>query len=169
MWRFRFKCALVYFITIFEKNVLIMNNKACRAIDIKPKDIEKRPEITSKTTPVEYFEELIFARVNLCPLPRIESLNTAIRFDIAGDNAGSWTIEVEGGLLKRVVGNYTGNGLPSNEAVLEPASTFQMDSETFLSILKREITPQQAFFKKKVQIQGDIIIALKMNVLVNYL
>jgi putative sterol carrier protein len=146
-----------------------MNNKACRAIDIKPKDIEKRPEITSKTTPVEYFEELIFARVNLCPLPRIESLNTAIRFDIAGDNAGSWTIEVEGGLLKRVVGNYTGNGLPSNEAVLEPASTFQMDSETFLSILKREITPQQAFFKKKVQIQGDIIIALKMNVLVNYL
>jgi putative sterol carrier protein len=146
-----------------------MNNKACQAIDIKPKDIEKRPEITSKTTPVEYFEELIFARVNLCPLPRIESLNTVIRFDISGDNAGSWTIEVEAGLLKRVVGNYTGNGLPSNEAVLEPASTFQMDSEAFMSILKREITPQQAFFKKKVQIKGDIIIALKMNVLVNYL
>ena len=147
-----------------------MNNKACRAVDIKPKDIEKRPEITSETTPVEYFEELIFARVNLCPLPRIENLNTVIRFDIAGGNAGSWTIEVEGGLLKRVVGHYTGNdGLPLNEAVLEPVSTFQMDSETFLSILKREITPQQAFFKKKVQIKGDIMIALKMNVLVNYL
>ena len=146
-----------------------MNNKACQTIDIKPKDIEKRPEITNKTTPVEYFEELIFARVNLCPLPRIESLNTVIRFDIAGDNAGSWTIEVEAGLLKRVVGNYTSSSLPSNEAVLEPASTFQMDSETFMSILKREITPQQAFFKKKVQIKGDIMIALKMNVLVNYL
>ena len=146
-----------------------MNNKACRTIDIRQKDIAKRPEITSETTPVEYFEELIFARVNLCPLPRIESLNTVIRFDIKGVDAGSWSIEVEAGLLKRVVGNYTGNGLPSNEAVLEPASTFQMDSETFMSILKREITPQQAFFKKKVQIQGDIMIALKMNVLVNYL
>ncbi len=146
-----------------------MNNKACQTIDIKPKDFKKRPEITSKTTPVEYFEELIFARVNLCPLPRIESLNTVIRFDIAGDNAGSWTIEVEGGFLKRVVRNYTDTSSPSTEAVLEPASTFQMDSETFMSILKREITPQQAFFKKKVQIQGDIVIALKMNVLVNYL
>ena len=146
-----------------------MNNKACQTIDIKPKDFENRPEITSETTPVEYFEELIFARVNLCSLSKIESLNTVIRFDIAGDNAGSWTIEVEGGLLKRVVRNYTDTSSPSSEAVLEPASTFQMNSETFMSILKREITPQQAFFKKKVQIQGDIMIALKMNVLVNYL
>ncbi len=146
-----------------------MNNKACQTIDIKPKDIEKRPEITSETNPVEYFEELIFARVNLCPLPRIEGLNTVIRFDIKGVDAGSWTIEVEGGLLKRVVRNYTDTSLPSTEAVLEPASTFRMDSETFMSILEREITPQQAFFKKKVQIQGDIMIALKMNVLVNYL
>jgi hypothetical protein len=146
-----------------------MNNKACQTIEIKPKDIEKRPEITIETTPVEYFEELIFARVNLCPLPRIESLNTVIGFDIVGDNAGSWTIEVAGGLLKRVVRNYTGNGLPSNMAVLEPASTFRMDSEIFMSIIRREITPQQAFFKKMVQIKGDIMIALKMNVLVNYL
>jgi putative sterol carrier protein len=145
------------------------NNNICQTIDIKPKDFEKRPEITSETTPEEYFEELIFARVNLCSLSKIESLNTVIRFDIAGDNAGSWTIEVEGGLLKRVVRNYTDTSSPSTEAVLEPASTFRMDSETFMSILKREITPQQAFFKKKVQIQGDIMIALKMNVLVNYL
>ncbi len=146
-----------------------MNNKTCQTIDIKPKDFENRPEIKSETTPVEYFEELIFARVNLCSLPRIESLNTVIRFDIKGDDAGSWTIEVGAGFLKRVVRNYAGNGLSSNEAVLEPASTFQMDSETLMSILKREITPQQAFFEKRVQIQGDIMIALKMNVLVNYL
>ncbi|MFQ5685442.1 MAG: SCP2 sterol-binding domain-containing protein [Candidatus Scalindua sp.] len=146
-----------------------MNEKACQTIDTKPKDTEKRPEITSETTPVEYFEELISARVNLCPLSKIESLDTVIRFDIAGDNVGSWTIEVEGGLLKRVVRNYTDTGSPSSESVLKPASTFRMDSETFMSILKREITPQQAFFEKKVQIQGDIMIALKMNVLVNYL
>ncbi len=146
-----------------------MNNKAYQTIDIKPKNIKKRPEITNETTPVEYFEELIFARVNLCPLPRIESLNTVIKFDIKGVAAGSWTIEVEAGFLKRVVRNFTDASLPSSETVLEPASTFQMDSETFMSILRREITPQQAFFKKKVQIQGDIMIALKMNVLVNYL
>lgn len=145
------------------------NNNTYQTIEINPKDFEKRPEITNNITPEEYFEQLIFARVNLCPLPRIESLNTVIGFDIAGNNAGSWTIEVEGGLLKRVVRNYTDTSSPSTEPVLEPASTFRMDSETFMSILKRKITPQQAFFKKKVQIQGDIMIALKMNVLVNYL
>jgi hypothetical protein len=146
-----------------------MNNRVCQAIDIKPKDIEKRPEITNETTPVEYFEELIFARVNLCSLPRIESLNTVIRFDIEGDNTGSWSIVVERGFLKRVVRNYSDASPLSDEAVLIPASTFRMDGKTFMSIIKREITPQQAFFKKKVRIEGDVTIALKMNVLVNYL
>jgi len=145
------------------------DNKAYQTVDIKPNGIRKRPEITGETTPAEYFEELIFARVNLCSLPRIESLNTVIRFDIAGDNAGSWTIEVEGGILKRVVRNYIDASLPSSEPLLEPLSTFIMDGETLMSIIRREITPQQAFFRKMVQIVGDVTIALKMNVLVNYL
>ena len=83
------------------------DSKIYQAIDIKPGDFEERPEITNETSPVSYFEELIFARVNLCPLPKIESLNTVIRFDIDGDNGGSWTIAVEGGLLERVVRNYS--------------------------------------------------------------
>ncbi len=44
-----------------------------------------------------------------------------------------------------------------------------MDSDTFMSILKRVYTPQKAFLKRKVKIAGDVMIALKMNVLVNYL
>ncbi len=144
-------------------------NKIYQTIDISPGDFDERPEITNETSTVSYFEELIFARVNLCPLPKIESLNTIIRFDIVGDNGGSWTIAVEGGLLKRVVRNSSDICSPSNESVLRPVSTFRMDNETFLSILKREFTPQKAFFKRKVKIAGDIMIALKMNVLVNYL
>ena len=143
--------------------------KIDQMIDISPGDFKERPEITSETSPVSYFEELIFARVNLCPLPKIVSLNTAIRFDIDGDNGGSWTIAVEGGLLKRVVRNYSYISSSSNETVLRPVSTFRMNSDTFMSILKREYTPQKAFFTRKVKISGDIMIALKMNVLVNYL
>ncbi|MBT3880984.1 MAG: SCP2 sterol-binding domain-containing protein [Candidatus Scalindua sp.] len=138
-------------------------------IDIKPGDFEKRPDIANGITPVEYFEQLIFARVNFCSLPKIESLNTVIRFDIDGDNGGSWTIVVEGGHLTRVVRNSPEICSSSNETVLRPVSTFRMDCETFMSILKREFTPQKAFFKRKVKIAGNIMIALKMNVLVNYL
>ena len=143
--------------------------KIYQTIDIKPGDFKERPDITNGITPVEYFEQLIFARVNLCPLPKIESLNTVIRFDIDGDNGGSWTIAVECGLLRRVVRNCSDTCSPPDETILLPVSTFRMDSETFMSILKREFTPQKAFFKRKVKIAGNIMIALKMNVLVNYL
>jgi hypothetical protein len=140
-----------------------------QTIYIKPGYFKERPDITNEVTPVEYFEQLIFARVNLCPLPKIESLNTVIKFDIVGDNGGSWTIAVECGLLKRVVRNCPDTRSSHNEAVLLPVSTFRMDSEIFMSILRREFTPQKAFFKRKVKIAGNIMIALKMNVLVNYL
>ncbi len=138
-------------------------------IEIKQKNLKSRPEITNGLTPEKYFAEFIFHRVNLCPLPKINSLNTTLKFDIEGDHGGSWTILVESGFLKRVVKESLDTGTASNESGLKPSSTFRMNSETFMSILKREVTPQQAFFKKKVKIQGDIMIALKMNVLVNYL
>ncbi len=143
--------------------------KIYQMIDIKPGVFEERPDITNEISPVTYFEELIFARVNLSPLPKIESLNTVIRFDIDGDSGGSWSIAVERGLLKRVVRNCSNTSSSSNETVLRPVSTFRMNSDTFMSILKREYTPQKAFFTRKVKIAGDIMIALKMNVLVNYL
>ena len=145
------------------------DNKIDQMVDVSPGDFKERPDITNETSPASYFEELIFARVNLCPLPKIASLNTAIRFDIDGDNGGSWNIAVEGGLLKRVVRNHSDTSSSSNETVLRPVSTFRMNSETFMSILRREFTPQKAFFKRKVKIAGDIMIALKMNILVNYL
>lgn len=145
------------------------DNTIYQTIDIKPGNFKERPDIADEITPEEYFEQLIFARVNLCPLPKIESLNTVIRFDIDGDSGGSWTIAVESGLLKRVVRNCSDTGSSPDETILLPVSTFRMDSETFMSILRREITPQKAFFKRKVKIAGNIIIALKMNVLVNYL
>ncbi len=145
------------------------DNTIYQTIDIKPGNFKERPDITNEITPEEYFEQLIFARVNLCSLPKIESLNTVIRFDIDGDKGGSWTIAVECGLLRRVVRNCSDTSSSSNETVLRPVSTFRMDTETFMSILKREFTPQKAFFKRKVKIAGDIMIALKMNVLVNYL
>ena len=94
--------------------------KIYQTIDIEPGGFETRPDITNGVTPTSYFEELIFARVNLCPLPKIESLNTVIRFDIDGDSGGSWTIEVKCGLLKRVVRNCSDTYSPSNATDITP-------------------------------------------------
>ncbi len=151
-------------------------NTSYQSTEVKPGNDGKRPEVTDKTNHIEYFEELMFDRVNMCPLPRIESLGIVIRFDIVGQNAGSWTIVVADGILKRVSRNHPvqesqqGNSEPlSEDVVLNPACIFRLDGSTFMSIVRREITPQQAFFEKKVQIEGDMALALKMNVLVNYM
>ena len=142
-------------------------NLQSTSVEIKPGNNGKRPEITDKTNHIEYFEELMFGRVNMSPLPRIESLGIVIRFDIVGQNVGSWTIVVEGGILKRVSRNH--HDSLNKDVALNPACIFRLDGHTFMSIVRREITPQQAFFEKKVQIEGDIALALKMNVLVNYM
>lgn len=146
--------------------------------------VKKRPNITLNTTHVEYFEDLMYDRVNMCSIPKIDDLNIVIRFDIVGHNAGSWTIVVAGGELKSVlnmpltsINNKKGldPGPPDNsktgikEISDGPACVFQLEGDTFMSIVRREITPQQAFFEKKVQLEGDVVLALKMNVLVNYL
>jgi hypothetical protein len=151
-------------------------NTSYQSIEVKPGNDGKRPEVTDKTNHIEYFEELMFGRVNMSPLPKIESLGIVIRFDIVGQNAGSWTIVVEDGILKRISRNYPdpesqqGNSEPLSEDVaLKPTCIFRLDGRTFMSIIRREITPQQAFFEKKVQIDGDMALALKMNVLVNYM
>jgi len=151
-------------------------NTTCQSVEVKPGNSGKRPEVTDKTSHVEYFEELMFGRVNMSPLPKIESLGIVIRFDIVGQNAGSWTIVVEDGILKGRIRNsfnpesQQGNSEPlSEDVVLNPACIFRLDGSTFMSIVRREITPQQAFFEKKVQIEGDMALALKMNVLVNYM
>ena len=49
-----------------------------------------------------------------------------------------------------------------------PTCVFIIRGAVFLSILRREMTLQQAFFKGKMEIKGDVLSALKMN-LVNYL
>ncbi|MDR4499267.1 MAG: SCP2 sterol-binding domain-containing protein [Candidatus Scalindua sp.] len=164
-----------------------MQNRACQRQEIVPILTDKRPEITIHTTHTEYFEEMMYNRVNLCPIPKIRNLNAVIRFEIVGNNPGIWTIFIEKGILKRIVREQLVKGLIEETIVREKCyhntlpetasevtgrkstCTFELEGKTFMSVIRREITPQQALFQRKVRISGDMLLALKMNVLVNYL
>ncbi len=121
--------------------------------------MNERPEIPENITHIEYFTRLLKDRVNNCPIPKITGLNAILQFEIIDSGNEVWNIVVENGFVKEVTKKSLG----------EPTCTFILDSDTFLSILRREITPQKAFFKRKVNIKGNILFALKMNILVNYL
>lgn len=121
--------------------------------------MNERPEIPDNITHAEYFDRLLKDRVNKSSIPKISSLNAIIQFEITDKGGGIWNIQVENGLVREV----------TRKTIEKPTCVFKLGSDTFLSILRREITPQMAFFKGKVDIKGDMILALKMNILVNYL
>jgi len=121
--------------------------------------MKERPEIPGNITHSEYFNKLLKARVNLSPIPKISSLNAVMQFEITDNGNGTWNIIVENGLVKDVTAKLC----------VPPTCIFKLNSATFLSIIKREITPQQAFFQGMVDIKGDILLALKMNILVTYM
>ena len=121
--------------------------------------MKERPEIPENITHAEYFNQLLKDRVNNSPIPKISSLNAIIQFEITDNGNGIWNIVIENGFVKEVTKN----------AHEKPTCTFKLDSTTFLSILRCETTPQKAFFKGKVDIKGNMLLALKMNILVNYL
>ena len=123
------------------------------------KQIKERPEIPGNITHSEYFNKLLKERVNLSPIPKISSLNAVMQFEITDNGNGTWNIIVENGLVRDVTA----------ELCVPPTCIFKLNSATFLSIIKREITPQQAFFLGMVDIKGDILLALKMNILVTYM
>lgn len=121
--------------------------------------MSERPEIPINITHKEYFESLFKERVNKSPLPKINTLHAIIQFRITDDDDGLWNVVVENGLVKEV----------TKRTIDNPTCTFFLDSATFLSIVKREITPQQAFFSGRADIKGNVLLALKMNVLVEYM
>ena len=123
------------------------------------KQIDERPEIPENITHIEYFNLLLKDRVNKSTIPKISSLNAVIQFEITDSGNGIWNIVVENGLIKEV----------TKKLHEKPTCTFKLSIATFLSIIRREITPQQAFFKRRVEIKGDMLLALKMNILVNYM
>ena len=55
----------------------------------------------------------------------------------------------------------------TKELQKDPMCVFIIGGAVFLSTLRREMTLQQAFFKGKMEIKGDVLLALKTN-LVNY-
>lgn len=125
-----------------------------------------RPEITDDVTPSIYFNTLVINRINMCPIPKITTINALVEFYIKGKDGGRWGLVIEKGMAKEVI---CAKEEVADPYPCKPDCTFTMNEETFLSIIKKEISPQKAFFNRKVNVQGNMILALKANVLVNYL
>lgn len=116
--------------------------------------MNNRPPVPEHITHIEYFDHLLRERVNKSVIRGIaDAADVVIQFEITDTADGVWNTLIERGMVTRVV----------KGAHESPTSVFVLESEVFLSILRRKMTLQQAFFKGSMGIKGDLRLALKMN------
>jgi thioester reductase-like protein len=105
-----------------------------------------------------YFEETFPRQAGASALARAVGLDVVAAFDVRGPGGGQWSCRWTGG-------EFTGVrcGLDTGAAAV-----YRTDVATFWAIVRREVSPQHAFFQQRVTVTGDLETALKLATLFEY-
>ncbi len=102
-----------------------------------------------------YFSEFLAGKMHRQLLPNLKNLSATCRIVVEDAAALSpsrtWSLSIDGGRLERISQNGE-----------DCQCTFSLASDTFVSIVGGELTPQQAFFQSSVNIEGDIEAGLRL-------
>lgn len=82
----------------------------------------------------------------------LESLTTCFFIDVSDAEGPPWRIAIEAGRLTHV-----GAEGP------EPLCGFRLDTATLLEVVAAEMEPAEAFFAKRISLEGDMELGLKLS------
>ena len=82
----------------------------------------------------------------------LASINSVYQFNLSGDDGGEWVIE----LTEANTGVREGT-------VDDAACVITMTDADFMSMIGGSLNPQMAFMTGKLQVQGDMALALKLQ------
>jgi thioester reductase-like protein/predicted lipid carrier protein YhbT len=99
----------------------------------------------------DYFNRFLVNKMHRQLLPDLRNLSASCRICVSEIPLKSWSLKIDHGRLEKI----SLNGM-KNEC------TFLTDGDTFERIVTGKLAPQQAFFRKKVDIKGNIEIGLKL-------
>jgi hypothetical protein len=102
-----------------------------------------------------YIEEFFPLAARQSTLSRTAGLNLVIALDIRGPGGGKWSCEWVQGELASVE-----RGLDASAEVV-----YRTDTATFADVVLGHQSPQEAFFARRIEIEGDMENALKLPVL----
>ncbi len=106
---------------------------------------------TDRTCPVEeYFRVFLAQKLNRSLLPDVRRLSSRFEVRFQESPKWHWSLHVQQGVLTAI----SRNGVPAE-------CSFTVDLPTFLEIVSGRLSPQQAFFRRRVEIGGDIELGLK--------
>ncbi|KAM4635611.1 hydroxysteroid dehydrogenase-like protein 2 [Polymixia lowei] len=83
----------------------------------------------------------------------VKSTQGVYKFDLSGEHAGVWFIDLKTG---------TGSAGPG-EPPINPDVTMSMDSADFTKMFSGKMKPTMAFMSGKLRIKGDMTLAIKME------
>lgn len=97
-----------------------------------------------------YFDDFLAEKMNKQLLPNLRSLSATCRINVE-DVGCSWALKIEQGRLVKISHNS-----------MNCQCSFLVNYDTFCRIVSGRLVPQKAFFKRKVDIQGDMETGLKL-------
>lgn len=78
-----------------------------------------------------------------------------LQFELTGEGGGKWFIELNEGEAKVTAGEHA-----------SPTTTFIIETQDYLAMLRREVDPQQLFMSGKMRITGDMSLAMRLGQLI---
>ncbi len=104
------------------------------------------------------FFEVYFPRAAAASqLARIQDLNTHIGFEVTGEDGGLWMCELVQGDVQSIS--------PTNKLTDEINFLYKTNVATLEEIVTGKISARDAFFKQRIDIQGDVERALLLSLL----
>ncbi len=98
-----------------------------------------------------YFDEFLAEKMHKQLLPNLRKLSANCRIVVEDIPGRSWALSIDRGCLVRI----SQNGLPVE-------CTFLLHSDVFSAIVAGRLSPQTAFFSRKINIEGDMETGLKL-------
>jgi thioester reductase-like protein len=114
-------------------------------------ETSQKQSIRYESTVEDYFNRFLVDKMHRQLLPDLKNLTANCRISVSEIPSKSWYLEIERGRLEKI----SINGMNSQ-------CTYSTDGDTFEKIIKGSLSPQQGFFKKKIDIKGNIEIGLKL-------
>lgn len=108
-------------------------------------DSPPQPPLAPSLPVQDYFYRFLTDKLYQRLLPNLRKLSAQFRIVLQESSPMHWALRIEEGVLTAV----SQNGLP-------PQCTFVLPEAVFLDIVSGRLSPQYAFFKRMIEIQGDL-------------
>jgi predicted lipid carrier protein YhbT len=99
-----------------------------------------------------YFTDFLREKMHKQLLPNLRNLSATCHIIVEDLPEQSWSLRIDQGRLEHISPNGS-----------DCQCTFLLHSDVFSKIVSGQLTPQRAFFEKRVDIEGDIETGLKLT------